>query len=148
MKPVSCAFVGLHLLIGSSLMYAQDVVPVSYASNPSPACDGGSETASFSVLLPTGAINNKLDIVLLLDDTGSFARMAPVVLSVFRELVDDLEASLPGVDLAFGITRFEDYGGPAFGYSTERPEGRPFILNQAIIRTANPAFGLSIATGC
>src|SRR5207249_2286054 len=112
------------------------VSPASITIGPaSPFCEGGSETDPVSITLPPGSIVDKVDVVLLLDDTGSFASFAGTVSSIFSSLTSSLETSLPAVDFAFGVTRFEDYGGGGTSFSGENPEGRPFILNQPLVNS-------------
>jgi len=47
-----------------------------------------------------------------------------------------LQAALPGIDLGFGVGRFEEYGNFAYEYST----GRPFILNQPIVSSSTAGY--------
>ena len=115
-------------------------------SDPSATCGGGSETHYVCTTLPEGTTVDKVDVFLLFDDTGSFAGYVPDTIDVFNQMVIDLQAALPGVDLAFGVGRFEDYGGPGVGFSGEYINGRPFILNQAIIRTSTGGFATAITT--
>jgi hypothetical protein len=71
-----------------------------------------------------------------------------VARSVYDAVKNDLQASLqtalPGrnFDLAFGVARYEDYGG-AFDRSSPvaRPDTRPFILNLPILRQGFAANG-------
>ena len=56
---------------------------------------------------------------------------------MFLLLAGELEAALPGVDFGFGVGRFEDYGGPGFGFGAESMNGRPFILDQPIVTSAD-----------
>ena len=62
-------------------------------------------------------------------------------------LIDGLLSSFGSVvDLAFGVGRFEDYGGiRGHSISQEHPEGRPFILNQPIVEATTVDFHRSIA---
>ncbi len=89
----------------------------------------------------------KVDIFLLFDDTGSFSAFAPTVKDIFTDLVDGIETGLPGVDVGFGVGRFEDYGGPGWDFCSNhsvhcvddfprRVNGRPFFLNQPIVTSA------------
>jgi hypothetical protein len=119
---------------------AQVITPDSIVSRPSQACRGGVESHEVCIQLPPEATVDKVDVFLLFDDTGSFAGQVPSVVSVFNQIVADLQAALPGVDFAFGVGRFEDYGGPGTGFSGETTTGRPFVLNQALIRTATAGF--------
>jgi len=64
------------------------------------------------------------------------------VRKVFADLVSSLETALPEVDFAFGVGRFEDYGGPGSGFSRGRASDRPFILNQPIIAAHDPSFAV------
>ena len=89
-----------------------------------------------SITLPnTGALTNLVDVFLLFDDTGSFVNNSPIVRAAFPDIIAALQSSLPGIDLGFGVGRFEEYGSFAYEYST----GRPFVLNQPIVAasTAN-----------
>lgn len=76
---------------------------------------------------------NKVDVMLLFDDTGSFAGYVPTVAALFPDIIAELEATFPGKDFAFGVSRFEDYGGPGTGFSGEVTTGRPFTLNQPLV---------------
>jgi len=76
---------------------------------------------------------DKVDVMLLFDDTGSFAGLVPTIADLFPDIIDELETTFPGKDFAFGVSRFEDYGGPGTGFSGERSTGRPFILNQPLV---------------
>jgi hypothetical protein len=94
------------------------------------------QTVSLSITLPPSALSNKVDIALLLNDTGSFESFVSTVESHFGNLVTSLQAALPGVDFAFGIARFKDFGGPFGSVDREQPGGRPFILDQPIVTAA------------
>ncbi|NBB87101.1 MAG: hypothetical protein GVY12_12915, partial [Bacteroidetes bacterium] len=112
---------------------AQTVSPESITCDADdPVCEGASKTETVSITLPVGSTADKVDIVLLLDDTGSFASQGPVVADNFAALIDDLEAALPEVDFGFGVTRYEDFGGIGQGFGGSTSD-RPFILNQAVI---------------
>jgi hypothetical protein len=76
---------------------------------------------------------NKVDVMLLFDDTGSFAGRVPTIAALFPAIIDELETTFPGKDFAFGVSRFEDYGGLGTGFSGEVTSGRPFILNQPLV---------------
>jgi hypothetical protein len=107
-------------------------------------CSGGAETRPVSITFPESAVVDKVDVFFLFDDTGSFAGRVPTVTGIFGALVNDLQAALPGVSLAYGVGRFEDYGGPATGFSSENSTGRPFILNQPIVTTDTAGFSTLI----
>jgi hypothetical protein len=87
-----------------------------------------------------------VDVFLLFDDTGSFAGTAPVVQGIFADLVTNLQTAFPSIDFAFGVGRFEDFGGPGNDFSGENSTGRPFTLNQPILATSDPLFAASLAT--
>lgn len=94
-----------------------------------------------SITLPnTGALTNLVDVFLLFDDTGSFVNNSPIVRSAFPTIISQLQASLPGTDLGFGVGRFEEYGNFASEYAT----GRPFILNQPIVAASTAGYMTSI----
>lgn len=109
-----------------------------------PVCLGGSESVEACIKLPPGAVFDKVDVFLLFDDTSSFEDEIPMVVDLFGGIVTDLETALPGVDLAFGIGRFEDYGGPGNTFDGDTNLSRPFILNQAIIQTSRADFSTLI----
>jgi GEVED domain/Dockerin type I domain/Bacterial pre-peptidase C-terminal domain len=82
-----------------------------------------------------------VDVVLLLDDTGSFAGTGPEVAKVFDRIVNYLTTNLPDSDFAFSVTRFEDYAGVGGGATD-----RPFILNQPLITANTPGFNAAITS--
>jgi VCBS repeat-containing protein len=93
-----------------------------------------------SLTLPgTGTLTNLVDVFLLFDDTGSFTSNSPIVRAAFPTIISSLQASLPGIDLGFGVGRFEEYG----NFAAENASGRPFILNQPIV--ANSTLGSAAA---
>jgi hypothetical protein len=106
----------------------------------SPVCAGNSQTVPVSLSFPAGSVIDKVDVFLLFDDTGSFAGTVPSVTQIFSQLVTQLQTALPQVSFGFGVGRFEDYGGPATGFSSESTTGRPFILNQPIVTPDVPNF--------
>ncbi|MBX7166422.1 MAG: hypothetical protein K1X74_08730 [Pirellulales bacterium] len=103
--------------------------------------DGESHRQNVSVTLPaSGALTNMVDVFLLFDDTGSFTANSPIVRAAFPEIIAALQASLPGVDLGFGVGRFEEYGNFASEFST----GRPFVLNHPIVAANATGFTATI----
>lgn len=104
------------------------------------ACSGAAETVPVRLTFPPASVINKVDVFLLFDDTGSFAGSVPNVRTIFGQLVNDLQTALPDVNFGFGVGRFEDFGGPATGFSGEFSTGRPFTLNQPIITTETANF--------
>src|SRR6185295_5898832 len=100
-----------------------------------------SEHYSVSLTLPpAGSLTNLVDVFLLFDDTGSFTANSPIVRQAFPQIISALQAALPGVDLGFGVGRFEEYA----NFAAENSAGRPFILNQPIIDQSTPGFAASI----
>jgi hypothetical protein len=94
-----------------------------------------------SLTLPgSGALTNLVDVFLLFDDTGSFTANSPIVRAAFPQIITALEAGLPGINLGFGVGRFEEYANFAAEFST----GRPFILNQPIVASSTPGFSTAI----
>ena len=81
-----------------------------------------------------------MDVFLLFDDTGSFVNNSPIVRAAFPDIISQLQASLTGIDLGFGVGRFEEYGNFASEYST----GRPFILNQPIVAASTSGYMAAI----
>jgi hypothetical protein len=119
--------------------------PTSIDFGPGSAiCSGGTETVPVSITFPEAAVVDKVDVFLLFDDTGSFAGRVPTVRNIFSALVSDLQTALPGVSLAYGVGRFEDYGGPGTGFSSDSSTARPFVLNQPIITSDTPNFSALI----
>ncbi|MFO0889623.1 MAG: SdrD B-like domain-containing protein [Isosphaeraceae bacterium] len=103
--------------------------------------NGQSYSQSVSLTLPgSGALTNLVDVFLLFDDTGSFVNNSPIVRAAFPEIISQLLAALPGIDLGFGVGRFEEYGNFAYEYDT----GRPFVLNQPIVAAGTAGYMTSI----
>ena len=103
--------------------------------------DGESLTKTVSLTLPgAGGVTNLVDVFLLFDDTGSFTSNSPIVRAAFPTIISSLQASLPGIDLGFGVGRFEEYG----SFAGENSTGRPFTLNQPIISASRTGFSTSI----
>jgi uncharacterized protein (DUF2141 family) len=102
---------------------------------------GQSYTQTVSLTLPnTGALTNAVDVFLLFDDTGSFTNNSPIVRAAFPNIITQLQTSLSGTDLAFGVGRFEEYGNFASEYGT----GRPFVLNQPIVAASTAGYMTAI----
>ncbi len=78
-----------------------------------------------------------LDIVFLLDDTGSFQGTLPNLIPVFPTIVSQLQTQYPGGDFAFAISRFEDYSSATPFFDSN---DKPFILNQPLITDDTPNF--------
>ena len=96
---------------------------------------------SVSLTLPnSGALTNLVDVFLLFDDTGSFVNNSPIVRAAFPTIISQLQASMPGIDLGFGVGRFEEYGNFASEYAT----GRPFVLNQPIVAASSSGYMTAI----
>ncbi len=94
---------------------------------------GQSYLQTVTLTLPgTGTLTNLVDVFLLFDDTGSFTANSPIVRAAFPTIISSLQTSLPGIDLGFGVGRFEEYGNFAAEFGT----GRPFILNQPIVASS------------
>lgn len=99
--------------------------------------DGEKLRQTVSLTLPnTGGVTNMVDVFLLFDDTGSFTANSPIVRAAFPTIISRLQAALPGIDLGFGVGRFEEYGNFGFEFAT----GRPFILNQPIVAATTTGF--------
>ncbi len=115
-----------------------NVTPSSITTSLS---DGQTLTQTVSLTLPgAGSISNMVDVFLLFDDTGSFTANSPIVRAAFPTIISTLQASLPGIDLGFGVGRFEEYG----GFAGESAVGRPFTLNQPIVESTRAGFAASI----
>lgn len=98
---------------------------------------GVNHRQTVSLTLPnTGALTNLVDVFLLFDDTGSFVSNSPIVRAAFPDIISQLQTSLPGIDLGFGVGRLEEYANFASEYAT----GRPFILNQPIVAASSAGY--------
>lgn len=98
---------------------------------------GQSHRQNVSLTLPmSGSLTNLVDVFLLFDDTGSFTYNSPIVRSAFPSIMSQLTTALPGIDLGFGVGRFEEYANFAWEYSS----GRPFVLNQPIVAASTAGY--------
>lgn len=123
---------------GTSNSAVGNVTPSSITTS---LAKGEKYTGSVSITLPnSGALTNLVDVFLLFDDTGSFVNNSPIVRAAFPDIISQLNTSLPGIDLGFGVGRFEEYANFASEYST----GRPFVLNQPILAASSPGYLTSI----
>jgi len=135
---LSCFAFVLALFIVPPQGLAQTASPTSIAlGSTAQVCTGGQEMRDVSLTLPDQTTTDKVDVLLLFDDTGSFATEVAALSSQFQSLVGGLEATFPSVEFGFGVARFEDYGGPGNSFSKEYADGRPFILNQPVITKAD-----------
>lgn len=124
--------------IGVSNPAVGNVNPLSITTS---LATGVGHRQTVSLTLPnTGALTNLVDVFLLFDDTGSFVNNSPIVRSAFPSIISQLQASLPGIDLGFGVGRLEEYANFASEYAT----GRPFILNQPIVAASTTGYLASI----
>ncbi len=115
-----------------------NVTPLSIKES---LADGANFHQTVTITLPgSGGLTNMVDVFLLFDDTGSFTFNSPIVRGAFPTIMTSLQTSLPGVDLGFGVGRFEEYANFASEYST----GRPFVLNQPIVASDTPGYQAAI----
>jgi uncharacterized protein (DUF2141 family) len=115
-----------------------DVSPQSITTS---LVQGENYRQNVTLTLPTtGSLTNLVDVFLLFDDTGSFVNNSPIVRGAFPTIISQLQTALPGIDLGFGVGRFEEYGNFAWEYG----EGRPFILNQPIVAASTTGYMAAI----
>ncbi len=107
---------------------------------------GEGQTYPVSITLPSSAVNDEVDVALLLDDTGSFEGEWSSVSSTFSSVVDQLQAAMPSVSFGFGVSMFKDYGGAWTAVDEDVPTSRPFILNQPIVTAATAGGGSALDT--
>src|SRR5262249_25793976 len=117
---------------------AQVVTRTSLAIGSSnPVCSGSSEVAHVCVQLPPATPSARSTSspcsTTRAASSPSFRRSATCSCSWSVRW----KAALPGVDFGFGVGRFEDYGGPGFGVGGESRSGRPFLLDQPIVTSAD-----------
>ena len=143
------------LVVTGPALAQASVSPSSIDITSGAVCTGasGGQTYPVSITLPSGAVNDEVDVALLLDDTGSFSGEWSSVSSTFSSVVDQLETALPSVNLGFGVSMFKDYGGlwasdsgPNAAGDGDDSSTRPFILNQPIVTSATAGGGSSLDT--
>ncbi len=124
--------------LGTSNPAVGNVTPSSITQS---LAQGQSYRQNVSITLPnTGALTNVVDVFLLFDDTGSFVGNSPIVRAAFPAIMTQLQASLVGIDLGFGVGRFEEYGNFGAEYAT----GRPFVLNQPIVAASTAGYQTAV----
>lgn len=123
---------------GTGNLAVGNVTPLSITQS---LADGEHFSQSVTITLPgSGGLTNLVDVFLLFDDTGSFTNNSPIIRGAFPTIMADLQSSLPGVDLGFGVGRFEEYANFASEYAT----GRPFVLNQPIVASSTAGYEAAI----
>ncbi len=146
-RKILTGLLALVLVTGLSGCWTQDKKVKGKQHVAKPPKPSGSIDASFDLRLSLGsATSDQADVFLLFDDTGSFSGVAPTVIALFPEIVSSLLTRFPDVSFAFGVGRFEDYGGAGRGFSNESTSGRPFILNQPIVSSDTPDFDTLLST--
>ncbi len=102
------------------------------------------ETADIGLQFSIAAGPPKVDVMLLLDDTGSFVMLNALLRNEYTEIIKNLSANNPGIDFGFGVSRFDDfrvtYDPPLGGRDSNFETGIPFTLNQPIITPNEPRF--------
>lgn len=127
-------------LVAAGLAGAQTVSPASIVFDPAAACGGGTDRAdNVCITLPEAATCNTVDVFLLFDDTGSFVDSVTTTGQVFNNIVGRLRSMFPDVSFAFGVGRFEEFGGPWSG-----SRDRPFFLNQALLEQDTAGFSAAL----
>ena len=129
-----------HVEILEDRTVMSTVSPVSINLGPgTPLATTNTETLPVSITLPSGGVTDEVDVMLLLDDTGSFAAFSSTIETIFSNLVTSLQTALPGVSFAFGVSRVADYGGPGDDFDGDNSGSRPFTLNQPLVTDATAA---------
>ena len=80
--------------------------------------EGAVTTRRVTIEVPAGATCSRVDIYLLADTTFSMATVISVLQAGSDQIVDEVMAAWPNVDLAFGVGNYRDFGGdlPAFDH--------------------------------
>ena len=79
------------------------------------------------------AVGGSLDVLLLIDDTGSFQQTGPEIIAAFPQFIAQLQQQFSGQTLGFGVARFQEY-------QQQNNPASPFVLNQPIIVDSTPNF--------
>jgi autotransporter-associated beta strand protein/YD repeat-containing protein len=85
-----------------------------------------------NVAVPDAAGREKVDIFLLLDDTGSMAEVGPELAQQFPYIIEDLRKEYPNVDFGVGVGRMAEYDA-IVGYGSTTTRESAFILDQPIV---------------
>src|ERR1043166_8584411 len=131
------AAISAAALLSGISAYSQTVNPTNITLGGT-ICSGGNLTNTVQLCLPPGSTVDKVDVFLLMDDTGSFQSFIPSITNIFSGLVANLEAALPGVEFGFGVGRFEDYGGGGGAVFAPHIPAPPLLLNPPNLPPATP----------
>lgn len=103
------------------------------------------EVFTDTIAITAGEQVPMVDVLLLLDDTGSFAESGPLLVAQFPGVIEDLETRFPDVDFGFGLARYEDYAGVGAG---DRPNTNRLLyaLNSPIVSSDEPGFDTAFAS--
>jgi hypothetical protein len=82
--------------------------------NPAILQTCATETTQVTVTAPGTVAAQPIDVFFLLDDTGTFEKVASQLANQFVTLVKNLAITFPNVDFGYGVGRFEDFGGTVY----------------------------------
>jgi uncharacterized delta-60 repeat protein len=87
-----------------------------------------------NVAVPDADGRQKVDLFLLLDDTGSMAETGPEIAQQLPSIIENLRQEYPNVDFGVGVGRMAEYDHEDEAIFGEFPQQEsPFILDQPIL---------------
>lgn len=118
--------------LGAPRLVRADGVTIDPAVNNFQLAQGESWNETITVTVPAGVGASKADVYLLADTTGSMGAPIDSVKAGAADIVNDLAAALPGVDLAFGVGDYKDFPHDPYAFN----HAQSITTNAAAVQSA------------
>jgi hypothetical protein len=95
---------------------------------------GQSATVGVSIDIPPDTVPSTVDLAFAVDDRPTFEPTAVTLARAAPSIIARLRSAFPSLNLAFAVTKFQDYGGPGTVFLRINPpppeavSQRPFVL--------------------
>jgi len=101
-----CSILGLMITTGAWAAITGSIIPNSIAPVPGSG-DTQTYTVDYTANITSGSA--KADVLFLTDSTGSMGGYISGVRAALDDILSGIDASLPGVDVEYGVADYKDY---------------------------------------